>query len=177
LLLAGPGEQLQRLFAGQVMERMQRGEVGLGEFNSMSEGMKRMVYEGMGGDAGALVRQERAILNGRQLTVEQQQAGRREAQGRIDDWGGRVGQFTRERLDRQPVATHLSTLEKRAQNAGEQLSGLAKSAAIADARLKDLGVTLKAVLKDLRGGGSDFSGSNAAAARLGLATGFALGAY
>jgi hypothetical protein len=45
-LLAGPAEQLRRLYAHQVIERMQKGKVSAGELNALDPEMKQLVYEG-----------------------------------------------------------------------------------------------------------------------------------
>jgi hypothetical protein len=70
LLLAGPGQQLQMLFAGQQMHRLRQGRLGSGEFNALSPELKRIIYEGMGGQAGALNREEQALLRGQQSVPE-----------------------------------------------------------------------------------------------------------
>lgn len=144
LMLAGPGEMLQRLHASELMR--QRGGITPGQFFGLSPELRRQVYEGMGGEAGMMVRRERQQLGAGQ-TVEGQQAAGRAAAGRIREWGRTLEGFTASALDRAPAVA--LPLEVRARNAAEQIGAMATAAAEARQQLKGLGNDVKALRADL----------------------------
>lgn len=122
LLLAGPGEQLQRLHVAQLMRKP--GGVGAGEFMALSPELKRMMFEASGGEQGVMVRHERNRLRGQGLTVEQQQMESAATRGRVSDWATHLNDVTQSKLAGMAVATPLP-LEVKARNAALQLGALA----------------------------------------------------
>jgi hypothetical protein len=125
LLLAGPGEQLQRLYVGSLSHRA----VGSGEFNALSPDLKRMYFELQGSSEGAKVREEERLLGGRRLTVEQEQAGDERARGRVAYSGAILGRNEAGRLSKLPgmPLPPLDPLVKTAKEVSGQFGLLATS--------------------------------------------------
>jgi hypothetical protein len=147
LLLAGPGEQLQRLHVAQMMRRA--GGVGPGEFMALSPEVRRILFEATGGEAGAMTRHERARLRGFGLSVEQEQAAFAGSQARSGELQKIIDKGTRAELGKLPPTTALP-LVARAKEAADQLQGLAAAAANTTAMMKELGKQIGAIINSGR---------------------------
>jgi TP901 family phage tail tape measure protein len=169
LLLAGPAEQLQRLFVQRMAGR--RGGVGSGEFNAMDPGAKRMFYDLMGGEPGAIVRQERARLSGRGLTVEQEQEAQRGARERVNGWNNSLGRFTTGRLGAMPaMPLPPSPLDAQARISAEAVGRLGSSATVAAQALGQIPQIVTSLVQQ-----SLPKGNATPPPKVGISPGFALG--
>jgi len=176
LLLAGPAEQLQRLYVGSLLSR--KGGVSFGEFNSLSPELKRMYYEARGGEAGALAREEMGALRGHGQSIEQQQAAQARAGGRVSAWGGDLAGFARSRIptNGMPLPSYA---QDEAKKAGENLGVLAKSAAWAFEQMDLLTgqmMLLNKVINGMVGGGGNGGKPNTTPPKMSLGLPHSMGA-
>ena len=120
LLLAGPGELLQRLQATQMLHR----NVGPGEFFATSPEVRRMYFEARGGDAGMMNRWEQRELHragwARPRTVAEEQAAQGMWRGQIERWNTVLRRDTMGALSTHPDMP-LSDLNKGAKAVTDSL--------------------------------------------------------
>jgi len=146
LLMAGPGEQLQRLHVAQMMRRP--GGVGAGEFLAMSPELRRQYFEATGGEAGAMNRYEQRRLRGEGLTVAQEQAGAQGARGWVGRWDAQLGRHAASVMAGMPPTTPMpavTALETNARNAALSLGTLAGTAARVNQELLILGQRVRSL--------------------------------
>jgi len=174
MLLAGPGELLKRLYVAQAGQR--RDPMSTGEFMSWSPEMKQIYYASRGGEAGAKNREEQWLLGGdgrvpRPAAGEFQQSQNNQAQ--IDQWRQRVGGDTSRAMAGLPqLPLPGDALADAAKVSTLQVTALGSAAGLTANILAQVNGALTQFMTLLQGGGKQ----PLPGPRLGLATGFSLGA-
>jgi hypothetical protein len=167
LLLAGPGEMLQRLHVAQLMRRP--GGVSAGEFFAMSPETRRMYFEAMGGEAGMTNRFERRQMQGHRQPVSQEQANERAARERVNRWNADLNRATHDRIGRQPEMP-LPHLDSTARN----VAAMGNAAINTAGALNRLTAAVDQLLNKIgrRSNGREVAASGMS---LGISAGFSLG--
>jgi myosin heavy subunit len=169
LLLAAPGELLQRLHVSELMRRP--GGISPGEFMSMSSENRRLYYDAMGGEPGAMNRREISRLRGHHWTTEQEQAAQNRARGAVSEWDRILSRNARNTLTGLPPTTPLP-LDARARLVSENLGNLAQVAAVTTSALGRMSQAMDQFTRRVSGGHV----AAASGPQLNLSAGYSLGA-
>lgn len=169
LLLAGPGELLQRLHTSELMRRP--GGISPGEFMAMSPENRRLYFDAMGGEAGMINRMERSRMRGHRMSVEEEQAAQRNATTNVNFWDRALNANARGALNRLPPTTPLP-LEARARLVADNLGNLAQVAALTTNTLGRMNQALDQFTRRLSGGHA----AATSGPQLNISAGYSLGA-